>query len=241
MQLADVCDLLHLDRDQVVEMVHREHMPARKAGGTWRFERQELIHWLGEHYLIDLSADRWRRIELGRAARTSTSPLDPLISPRIPRRGILLDIAAKTKASVLRELVSAAENLDLCYDPAELAAALQAREEIGATAVCGGVALPHPLEPIPYTLADSFVLVARTANPIPFGAPDGGLTDIFFLVAAQDESMHLHLLARLRRLVAYDGFLDKLREVPDRRGARSWVRHVESHLVLQLDAAFAGR
>ena len=51
----------------------------------------------------------------------------------------------------------------------------------------------------------------RTATGIPFGASQGGLTDIFFLVCCQDDRTHLRVLARLSRLLLRPGFIDELR------------------------------
>ncbi len=52
---------------------------------------------------------------------------------------------------------------------------------------------------------------ARTASGIPFGAPHGGLTDLFFLICCRDDRTHLRVLARLTRLFLRPDFLDQLR------------------------------
>jgi PTS system nitrogen regulatory IIA component len=51
----------------------------------------------------------------------------------------------------------------------------------------------------------------RTTSGIPFGAPHGTLTDIFFLVCCRDDRTHLQVLARLSRLLLRPGFVDELR------------------------------
>ncbi len=55
------------------------------------------------------------------------------------------------------------------------------------------------------------IAVARTSRGIPFGAPDGGLTDVFFLISCRDAVTHLRVLARLSRMMLRPGFLDELR------------------------------
>ena len=60
-------------------------------------------------------------------------------------------------------------------------------------------------------LGDSIVAYGRTLSGIPFGAPMGELTDIFFLVCCRDDRTHLRVLARLTRLIMRPGFLDELR------------------------------
>lgn len=43
----------------------------------------------------------------------------------------------------------------------------------------------------------------RTAQPIPYGAPRGALTDLLFLVLAADQPAHLALLARVASLAKF--------------------------------------
>jgi PTS system nitrogen regulatory IIA component len=80
------------------------------------------------------------------------------------------------------------------------------------TALPQGVAIPHPRRPLPSALGESVVAYGRTASGIPFGAPHGSLTDIFFLVCCRDDRTHLRVLARLTRLFLREGFLESLRE-----------------------------
>jgi PTS system nitrogen regulatory IIA component len=75
---------------------------------------------------------------------------------------------------------------------------------------------------LPAALGESLVAYARTSSGIPFGAPLGGLTDVFFLVCCRDDRTHLRVLARLTRLFLRPDFLDDLRaaETP----AESWEK-----------------
>jgi mannitol/fructose-specific phosphotransferase system IIA component (Ntr-type) len=43
--------------------------------------------------------------------------------------------------------------------------------------------------------------VARATGGIAFGAPDGELTRIFFLICCHTDRYHLHVLARLMRIL----------------------------------------
>ena len=80
-------------------------------------------------------------------------------------------LAAATKASVLKELVSLAEQSWQVYDPDALLAAIKQREELGTTALSSGVAIPHPRRPSPTVLGESVIAYGRTSTGIPFGAP----------------------------------------------------------------------
>ena len=52
----------------------------------------------------------------------------------------------------------------------------------------------------------------RKTQGIAFGAPDGKLTTLFFLTASQDDRHHLHVLARLCRMLHDEDFVARLEE-----------------------------
>ena len=120
-------------------------------------------------------------------------------------------LAASTRASVLKELVALAEQTWQVYDPTAIREAIRQREEMATTALPSGVAIPHPRRPLPNALGESLMAYGRTTSGIPFGAPHGTLTDMFFLVCCRDERTHLQVLARLSRLLLRPGFVDELR------------------------------
>jgi mannitol/fructose-specific phosphotransferase system IIA component (Ntr-type) len=61
----------------------------------------------------------------------------------------------------------------------------------------------------------SFIVLGRTIQPIPFGAPDGRATDLFFLVGCPDDRLHLHTLARICLMAQKTDLLDALRQAAD--------------------------
>ena len=108
-----------------------------------------------------------------------------------------MTFAARSRASVPRELVAVAERTGLVYDPDELIGRLQEREELCSTALPGGLAFPHPRQPLPYATAEPLLALARSQAGIPYASPDGGLTYIFVFISCHDDRQHLHVLAKL--------------------------------------------
>jgi PTS system nitrogen regulatory IIA component len=144
---------------------------------------------------------------------------------------IAVPLLASTKASVLKELVSLAENSWQIYDPEALLNAIKQREELGTTALDSGVAIPHPHRPLSAKAqGESVITFARTSRGIPFGAPNGGLTDLFFLVSCRDSLTHLRVLARLSRLMLRPGFLDELRAAETNQDALQVLEKSEREL-----------
>ena len=91
-------------------------------------------------------------------------------------------LTAKTKASVLRQMVALAEKTGRVCDPRALLEGLEAREELCSTGIPGGLALLHTRNPEPYLFETAFLALGRTIQQIPFGAPDGQPTNLFFLI-----------------------------------------------------------
>jgi PTS system nitrogen regulatory IIA component len=115
----------------------------------------------------------------------------------------------------VRDLVRLADRTGRVTSAGDLRAALEERERMGSTALPGGLAIPHPAHHEPYLFSESFLLVARTAHPVPYGSPDGEMTDLFFLMCCGDDQLHLHLLARLCMMCHHTALLLRLRETRD--------------------------
>jgi len=108
------------------------------------------------------------------------------------------ELVAPDAAGVLRELAGAfAEQLP-GVDAGELARGFAQREELGSTALGGGVAIPHCRSS---WLADPQVMVGRHVTGVPFGGPDGAPVRLFVAIVspASAPGGHLRLLADLAR------------------------------------------
>jgi len=216
MDLEQLATYLHRDLREVSKMASRGHLPGHKVGGEWRFAVAEINHWL-ETQMHGYNEQQLTAIET-RTARGVDQ--EPLVSALLSEATIAVPLPASTKASVLKELVNLAEQSWQVYDPSAILDAIRQREEMASTTLPSGLAIPHPRRPLPGALGEPVMAYGRTASGIPFGAPRGGLTDLFFLVCCRDDQTHLRVLARLSRLFLRTGFLDELREA--QTPARSW-------------------
>ena len=96
-------------------------------------------------------------------------------------------LTAKTKASVLRQMVGAGRKDGARVRSARLLEGLEAREELCSTGIPGGLALLHSRNPESYLFETAFLALGRTIQQIPFGAPDGQPTNLFFLIGCPDD------------------------------------------------------
>ena len=207
MDMEQLAAYLQRDVREVGKLASRGHLPGHRVGGEWRFAKAEINHWL-ETQLPSYTEKELTAVEkVGR--RTADGA--PLIPELLSEASVAVPLVATTKSSVLRELVTLAEQSWQIFDVEAVREAVRAREDIASTALPNGVAIPHPRRPLPQALGESVLAYGRTSSGIAFGAPMGGLTDIFFLVCCRDDSTHLRVLARLTRMLMQPGFLDMLR------------------------------
>jgi len=206
MDMEELAAYLRRDVREVGKLASRGHLPGHKVGGQWRFARAEINQWL-EGQLSGYSDQQLAALEGG----SRGDPHGPLLADLLAQDSVAVPLGASTRSSALKGLLQLAEQSWQVYDPQALLESIRTREESGTTALPGGVAIPHPHRPLPSVLGDSVVAYGRTLSGIPFGAPMGELTDIFFLVCCRDDRTHLRVLARLTRLIMRPGFLDQLR------------------------------
>jgi len=117
----------------------------------------------------------------------------------------------------------------MVYAADELLAEVKLREELCTTAIGPGFAVPHPRHPLPYDIASSFVVVGLTASGIPFGAMDGSLTRLFFLICAKDDRTHLHVLARLGQMLHDEASAAKIFEAQSEDELQRVFANLEQH------------
>jgi PTS system nitrogen regulatory IIA component len=227
MDLAELAAYLNRDARDLSKWASRGYLPAQKVGGEWRFHRAEINQWL-ETQMHAYTEQELMALERGGDTLHKEEPLlTTLMTPAV----IAVPLNARTRASVLRELVETAERSGKVYDSAGILEAIRNREDLGTTALPAGIAIPHPRRPMPNAVEESIVAYGKTESGIPFGAENGGLTDIFFLVCCRDERAHLQVLARLSRLFLKPDFIDELRSATTAADTFHLIESAENDLI----------
>jgi PTS system nitrogen regulatory IIA component len=222
--LEELAQHLGRDRREIEKLVNRGRIPGRKIGGDWQFHPTEITHWL-EQEMREYTDRELALIEQTNRS-TEISQVTPVAS-LLTLDTVQVPLEARTKRSVLETLVEVAGRTWQIWQPAVLLTAIQEREAVLSTAFDNGVALPHPRNPLPEALGQSVMAFGRTPTGIPFGAPNRGLTDLFFLVLCRDSRIHLQVLARLGRMLQLPGFLDELRAAEDSPTAYAVILEAE--------------
>ena len=192
MTIDELARHIGMDARELRKMADKGNLPGNRVGGQWRFNRAQMLDWL-QREMHTLDEQNLRNLERAMSDGGDQS----VISDLLAAEAVDMNLPARSKASVLRELVSLAEQTGLVYDPKAIVKALEQRETLCSTGLPGGIAFPHPRRPLPYATAEPLICLARVPAGLPHGAPDGRLTYIFVLVCSHDERQHLHVLARL--------------------------------------------
>ncbi|MGF1690825.1 fructose-specific PTS transporter subunit EIIC [Photobacterium kagoshimensis] len=151
-----------------------------------------------------------------------------LIEPEI----ICLELKAQTKEGVLQELVNLLDSAGKLADKDQFLADVWKREEIGNTGFDEGIAIPHAKSD---AVAKPAVAVGISRSGIDYGAEDGELSDVFFMLASPEGNDHHHIevLAQLSSKLIEDSFIAKLKAVESIDAARELLTDVEPIPLLQ--------
>ena len=210
MNLPELASLLGMDSRRAERMAQRGQIPCQKVGGLLRFNRAAVTEWV-QQSLGTFERGHLASMDAGISSCRLGQLDEAIVAPLLRSEAINTELPARTKNSVLKEIVELADNTGLLYDAEALLNALQEREQVGSTALPGGIAIPHPRRCLTYSLAEPILVIAHVRRGIGFGAPDGRLTNLFLMTCSQDDQHHLHILARLCRMFGEQTFADAIR------------------------------
>ena len=213
--IDEVARYLHSSRADIDRLVKDKDIPFERHGERLVFRKVEIDAWASQR-ILGLEgrglAEYHQKSSRGAQQIVAHAAIMPdMIRPEF----IEPALTAKTKASVLRQMAALAERTGRVCDPRALLEGMEAREELCSTGIPGGLALLHSRDPESYLFETAFLALGRSIQQIPFGAPDGQSTNLFFLIGCPDERMHLHTLARLCLMAQKTDLLVDLRQAPD--------------------------
>lgn len=124
---------------------------------------------------------------------------------------IIPDLQGRDKTAVLNEMAQWMASRLQSMNAERLIKVLLEREKVSSTAIGEGVAIPHGKLAGVERIAGVF---ARSSQGVDFDSLDGGLTYLFFVLVAPENSAadHLKALARISRLLKDPVFRSRLME-----------------------------
>jgi PTS system nitrogen regulatory IIA component len=194
MTLAELARFLHVGQKTVLKLARAKKIPAAKLGDEWRFRRDDIDEWLERQLHEEEDGDF--------AAMTDGMRLP--LGDLMPDKSIIHDMVATEPLGAIEELAARAYGNNWLNDKPWFVGALVEREALASTAMEGGVAFLHTRARDTSKISRPFVIVGRSYQGIEFGAPDGELTYLFFLLGLKYDKLHLPILGRLARVMLRD-------------------------------------
>ena len=191
---------LHLDDATVGKLVSSGKIPAIQVDKQWRFKRQAIDQWISDQ----LVGDDESFVDVPDGMKL---PLEDLL----PDQAIIPNLRATTPIAVIEELAARAFTNGWLADKPWFVGAVVEREALASTAMEGGVAFLHTRARDKGKIARPFLIVGRSWEGIPFGAPDEAPTFLFFLMGLKYDKLHLPILGRLARALRNPTTIAKLR------------------------------
>lgn len=229
LSLSDLAVYLHVEPIQISRLVRQGEIPFAGTVEAPVFDRDEIDGWASRRIL---GMNNRRLADYHAASEKPVKGVSDTftICDMLSEERVVLGLPSKTKASVLSDVTAIADDAGLLYDPRDLLLSLRAREELCSTGLDNGVAIIHPQHHDPYLATESFIIFARTAHPVHFGAPDGKPTDLFFTLVCQDDRLHLRALTHLCLMFTHTALLSQLREADDAETILQLIRASEAEI-----------
>ncbi|MDR2793410.1 MAG: PTS sugar transporter subunit IIA [Treponema sp.] len=131
------------------------------------------------------------------------------ISDLIQRGGILRDITGSTPKDVLSRMIQHIILPDSLNRDVLLRAVLE-RENLMATSIGGGIAIPHPRNPLLSDENEQFITIAFLKQPVEWQALDSIPAQNVILLVSSSSRAHLHSLSRVHFLCQEEAFCSLL-------------------------------
>ncbi len=173
------------------------------------FTREDVLNWLADNF-TSLTSDRLMMADHSSADSAGLDPFSCGITRLLSESEVSFPDKTSTRASVLRFISNKAVERGAVYDAAELLEQLKKREIVVSTALKCGAALIHPLDIRQLYVEKELLLLIIPPRPLPFGEASGRLTSLFFLLLFPDPHRHVHILARLNRLLRSTDFIETI-------------------------------
>ena len=221
LSVKDAARLLSVSEKTIYRWIKQEVIPAYRVHEQYRFNRAEILEWATARR-INVAAEVFQEPE------TDAQPL-PRLSESLEAGGIFYRLGGRSRDEALAETVAhlrLPEEVDRQY----LLQVLIAREHLASTGVGGGIALPHPRNPVLIHVTRPTVTLCFLENPVDFQTLDGKPVDTLFTLVTPTLRSHLHLLSMLGFALQDGRFRRTLEEKGSREEIFVALRRVEERM-----------
>lgn len=206
--LTDTAKCLGMSLQEASREIGRAGLKTVLFQGRKCYLRSDILDWLTREF-GSLTAERLANAEVSNAETAGIDSTAMHVTEMLMGH-IVFPERIGTGSSMLRFIASEACGTGALYDEGALLEQLALREEAGSTALKCGAALVHPLDVRKLYVEHSLLMLFRPPHPLPFGEASGRLTSLFFLLVFPAANEHLHILARINRMLRSKQFIDEM-------------------------------
>ncbi len=203
LSVREVARLLGVSEKTVHRWLREKSIPAHRLHDQSRFNRVELQEW---------AAARGLRLPPDLQGPAEAPGGVAGLRGAVERGGIYFNVPGTTPSQVL-EAVTRLPGIPAGVNRALLCELLVGREALTSTGIGGGIAIPHPRDPLVIQVPGPTVLVSFLEQPVDFRALDGMPVRVLFTLLSPTVRAHLQLLSRLSYAL-HDRALLKLLKKP---------------------------
>ena len=203
LSVREVARLLGVTEKTVHRWLREKAIPAHRLHDQSRFNRVEIQEW---------AAARGLRLPPDLLAQGGKRDASLSLRDAIERGGIHFHVPGESAGEVL-EAVTKLPGIPDGVDRSLLRELLIGREALTSTGIGGGIAIPHPRDPLVMQVREPFVLMCFLERPVDFHAVDDAPVRVLFTLLSPSIRAHLQILARLTYAL-HDAALLKLLEKP---------------------------
>jgi fructose-specific PTS system IIA-like component len=144
-------------------------------------------------------------------------------APLLDEELIIIDSSSSIKEEVIKQLVDALFIADRTHAPAAVEEAIWQREQVYATGLGYGFAIPHCKTD--HVLANS-IAVLKPSVPIQWGSMDGKPVEVVIMLAIRESdarNSHMKIFAKLARKIMHEEFREYLIAQKDPRAIQAFL------------------
>ncbi len=187
LKVRDVARLLDVSEQTVYRWARKGSLPAHRVHDQYLFNRVELQEWAALHK---------HRVSPELFAPDGPGEEFAGLHAALERGGIVHQVPGERREEVLAA-VAQLSGIPASVDRELLYQLLLAREALGSTSVGGGIAIPHPRDPVVVQVDRPLVFLCFLDQPVDFRALDGQPVRVLFLLLSPSVRDHLRMLAKL--------------------------------------------
>lgn len=204
--LKELAEYLRVNERTILRMMENNKIQGAKIGGQWRFNGSQI-----DKVFFPAESAAASPLESEDSSSIITHPQIGIPVSRVMSEDrIVLDLKSKDRDGVIQELTDARLLYGLVLDTKDFRDKCLQRENVLSTGVGGGIAIPHPRDPIPTLRSSAAVIYGYSKDGVEFNAADGKPVHMFFLVCSQNIELHLHLMGCMARLLKSESFVSGL-------------------------------